>query len=137
MVNNMTFERQATDGKFVAFGKKKAKPNSYLVEEKEYLECVVQNVKPSTKFGLILEVKTKDVPDTLLVVGNTILRRELGYEWNDFEKEKGDFDKLKPIEECQVNYRVQSSDKIRIHFEGMVKGKKGNDAYGIFVEVDK
>ena len=132
----MTFVRQSSGGTFVAFGKEKAKDNSFVVEAGKYLEGYVQEVKGNDKFGVILEVKSKASPETLVVTGTTVLNRELGYEWEDVG-DKGKFDKLKPIEECQSDYRVVNGDLIRINFEGMIKTKRGKDAYKLFVEVDK
>lgn len=132
----MTFERQSAGGKFVAFGKDKAKENSFVVEAGKYLEGYVQEVKGNDKFGVILEVKSKACPETLVVTGTTVLNRELGYEWDDGDN-KGDFDELMDIEECQSDYRVVKGDLIRINFEGMIKTKKGKDAYKLYVEVDR
>jgi len=134
----MTFERQSTGGKFVAFGKAKAKENSFVVEAKKYLEGYVQEIKGNDKFGVILEINSKACPETLVVTGTTVLNRELGYEWDkDKPDDKGDFEKLLPLEECQSDYRVAKGDLIRINFEGMIKTKKGKDAYKLFVEVDR
>ena len=93
-------------------------------------------MKGNDKFGVILELNSKACSETLVVTGTTVLNRELGYEWEDTNN-KGDFDELKDIEECQSNYRVKKGDLIRINFEGMIKTKKGKDAYKLFVEVDR
>ena len=97
----------------------------------------MQEVKGNDKFGVILEINSKACPETLVVTGTTVLNRELGYEWADEAANKGDFDELKNLEECSSDYRVVKGDLIRINFEGMIKTKRGKDAYKLYVEVDR
>ena len=85
---------------------------------------------------MILEIKSKACPETLVVTGTTVLNRELGYEWSDVEN-KGDFDELKDLEECSSDYRVVKGDLIRINFVGMIQTKRGKAAYQLYVEVDQ
>ena len=131
----MAFERQSTDGKFVAFGKARGKEGSHIIKKGEYIECFIQNIKHNEKFGVIVEVKTEAVEDPLIITGSTILNKELGYEWE--EGKKGIEEYLLDIERCSATYRVVSGDKVRIHFDGMIPVKGGNEAYDLWVEVDK
>jgi len=123
----MAFVAQNAGGKFVAWGDKKAKENSYIVKEGENITGKVLKIKDSNTYGKILEVKSKESEEPLIITGTTILIRELGY----IKDDKGKFvpsSSVKPVKE---------GDIIRITFKGMIKTKRGKDAYDLMVEVDR
>ena len=122
----MAFVAQNAGGKFVAWGKKNAKENSFIVEAGQALTGKVLNIKNSKTYGKIIELKTKDDPDTLIITGTTILLRELGY-----NKTKDGVVESKSVKP------VRKDDVIRITFKGMLKTEKGKDAYNFMVEVDR
>lgn len=130
----MSFERQNAGGKFVAWTPKgkKAKENSYVVKEGEYLEAVVTNTKPSEKYGVIFELKAKDCDETLVAPASARLRSEMGYLYaEDVAPYKTLLD-----EKEQTVYRVKIGDLVRVHFDGMQPSKNG-EFYDLWVEVDK
>lgn len=133
----MGFERNTSTGTFVAWGKEKAKEESFIIEQGKHLEGVVRNIKDSLKFVKIFEVETKVGKETktIIVPGTTILCREMGYEYKTNDRNEKI---VLPADEQSAEYRVQNGDRIRIHFEGMLPAKAGkNEAYNLWVEVDK
>lgn len=84
-------------------------------------------IKNSNTYGKILDLKTKESEEPLIITGTTILLRELGYVKDD---------KGKVIPSSSVK-PVKEGDIIRITFRGMIKTKKGKDAYDLMVEVDR
>ena len=124
----MTFQAQEANGRFIAWGKKKAKDNSYIVEENKPFTAKVLDIRESDKYGYIFELKTKDCDDVLIAPGNTNLRRLMGYEVDENGELK---------EKQSVKKSVEVGDTIRITFLGMVKGKRGKEAYTYKLEVDR
>lgn len=127
----MAFVAQNAGGKFVAWGKKNAKENSYVVKEGGSVTGKVLQIKDSTTYGKILELKTKDNDEPLIITGTTFLLRELGYEKTTDDKGE------EYIVESKSVTPVKKDDVIRITFKGMVKTKHGKDAYDLMVEVDR
>jgi hypothetical protein len=127
----MAFEKQTSSGKFVAWGKKKARENSFIVDEGKNITGKVIKLRKSDKYGVIIELKTKEDDEPIVVMGTTILNRELGY-----IKIKTDDDKIKWVENPAM-YVVKEGDVIRITFNGYIAISGGNDAYDLTVEVDR
>ena len=127
----MAFVAQNAGGKFVAWGKKNAKENSYVVKEGGSVTGKVLQIKDSTTYGKILELKTKDNDEPLIITGTTFLLRELGYEKTTDDKGE------EYIVESKSVTPVKKDDVIQITFKGMVKTKHGKDAYDLMVEVDR
>jgi ribosomal 50S subunit-recycling heat shock protein len=128
----MVFESQTPNGRFVAWGEKKAKENSFIVKEKGKLTGKVIKIKDSPKFGKIFELEVKNEKTPLVVLGSTILNREMGY---DYEI---DSEGNKVLVASKTSKPVVVGDTIRITFNGMLKmGKGKNDAYDLKVEVDR
>ena len=135
----MTYEEQEQSGKFIAWGIKKAKENSYVVKQDKPEEFLVLNIKPSDKYGYIFEFQSKKCEEPLIAPGNGNLRRLMGYELQT--NDKGDFvkdaDGIPLLKEKQsVKTPVQISDKVRITFLGMAKGKRG-ESYTYKIELDR
>lgn len=135
----MTYEEQEQSGKFIAWGVEKAKENSYIVKQDKPEEFLVLDIKPSDKYGYIFEFQSKKSEEPLIATGNGNLRRLMGYELQT--NDKGDFIKDQdgiPIlkEKQSVKKPVQISDKVRITFLGMAKGKRG-ESYTYKIEVDR
>lgn len=135
----MTYQEQEQSGKFVAWGKKKAKENSYIVKQDKPEEFLVLDIKPSDKYGYIFEFQSKKSEEPLIAPGNGNLRRLMGYELQT--NDKGDFindqDGVPLLKEKQsVKKPVQIGDKVRITFLGMAKGKRG-ESYTYKIEVDR
>jgi hypothetical protein len=128
----MAFVNQTEGGRFVSFGKKKEE-NNFLVKKGESIEGKVVTLKNSNKYGKILELKVKGEEDNLIVVGSTILIRELGYRKIDDKKPTYESN---ITEREEVEFVVVEGDVIRITFNGMIKTGKGNDAYDLKVEKD-
>ena len=127
----MAFERQSSDGIFVAWGKENAKENSFVVKEKGSVTGVVIAKKHSDKYGVILELKPEESDEPLIIPGTTILNKELGY-----MKETDDDGKVKWVEN-PTKQVVKEGDVIRITFKGMIPVKGGRSAYDLMVEVDR
>lgn len=128
----MAFVGQTGDGKFVSWGKKKA-DESFLVKKGESITGKVLKIKHSDKYGKILELKIKGEEEPLIIVGTTILIRELGYEKinNDDSTYENNIRERK-----DANFIVEEGDVIRITFDGMLSTKGGNEAYDFTVEKD-
>lgn len=132
--NVFAFIGQSAGGKFVAWGKKNAKDESFIVKEGGTVTGKVLAIKHSDRYGKILDLKTKEETEPLIITGTTILVRELGYEKIDM--------KLPTYENnIQVNeeaaFVIEKGDVIRITFRGMIPTKNGNEAYDIMVEKDQ
>jgi len=113
------WETQEEKVKFVAFGKERAKEGSYVVEEGETLEGVIENIKESTKgYGHIYQLRTKGVEEALLVLGCTDLNNKLGYGNTAIPA-------------------VQVGDEVRITFTGMKPTKRGKQMYLFKVAVKR
>lgn len=128
----MTFQEQETEGRFIAWGEEKAKENSYVVKENKPFEALVQDIKPSGKYGYIFEFKTKDCDEALIAPGNTALKRGMGYET---VKDKNGDEVLK--EKQSVAKPVVIGDTVRITYLGMTPTRGGNDMYNFKIEVDR
>ena len=126
----MAFVDMNEGGTFVVWGKEhaKGKENSYIVEEGKSITCMVTRIKDSPKYGLILEVKSKEYEDPLLILGTTILLSKLGYQK---DKETGKAIPLGGVD-C-----VKEEEVIRITFVGMIPTKQGKKAYDFKIEVDR
>lgn len=122
----MVFQRRSREGKFVAWGKDKARDESHVVEAGKYLEGLITETKESDTYGMVYTLKVKGVDDPLIITGTTILNREMGYPKND---ETGEIIKDEDA--------VGVGDKVRIHFDGMKPSKNGKDTYQFTVEVDR
>jgi len=113
------WQTQEENVKFVAFGKKAAKPDSYVVKEGETLEGVIENIKDSSKgYGKIYTVRTKGVDESLIVLGKTDLNNQMGY---------GN----------TATVPVIAGDEVRITFKGMKPTKRGKSMYTFSVEVKR
>jgi hypothetical protein len=128
----MTFQEQEVTGKFIAWGNDNAKENSYVVEENKPFTALVQDIKPSGKYGFIFEFKSKDCDEPLIATGNTSLKRGMGYET---EKDKNGDEVLKAKQ--SVAQAVVIGDTVRITFLGMTPTQKGNPMYNFRIEVDR
>lgn len=128
----MAFVNQTGDGKFVAWGKEKGE-NSFVVKKGKSITGKVLKIKSSDKYGKILELKTKEESEPLIIVGTTILVRELGYTKIDSKKNTYE-NNIKEREDA--SFTVNENDVIRITFNGMLKTKTGNDAYDLTIEKD-
>jgi len=110
---------QEENVKFVAFGKKNAKEDSYIIKKGETLEGVLENVKDSSKgYGKIYQIRTKGVEEALIVLGKTDLNNKLGYGNTAVEP-------------------VVAGDEVRITFDGMVPTKRGKEMYTFTVQVKR
>ena len=127
----MAFTRNVEAGKFVAWGKKKAKENSYVVEKGKALEGTVTNVKDSDKYYKIFEISVKGEDDVVIVTGTKRIRDEFGYAAN---LKDGSWIPV-PLEEQKAISQVKPGDKVRVHFEGMKKTKAG-EMYDLWCEID-
>jgi hypothetical protein len=115
----MSWETQEENARFVAFGKNKAKENSYVIEEGKTLEGVIEQIKPSDKgYKYIYQLRSKGVEESLIVLGCTDLNNKLGY-GNSAVK------------------RVSEGDEVRIKFLGMKPTKKGKEMYTFEVQVKR
>lgn len=128
----MTFQEQETTCKFVAWGEKNAKDNSYVVKKDEALTGIIMDIKESGKYGFIFELKIKECDENLILTGNTTLKRGLGYETVTDKKTK-----LQVLKEKQsVAKPVVVGDKVRITFRGMLPSRQG-EMYDFKIEVDR
>lgn len=75
------FEKVEEKVKFVAWGKgNKKDENSYVVNEGETLEGIIEQIKDSTKgYGKIYTLRTKDCEEPIVITGKTDLNNKLGY----------------------------------------------------------
>jgi hypothetical protein len=113
------WEEQTENTLFVAWGKKKAKENSYVIEKDETLECVMEKIKPSDKgYRYIYQVRTKGVEPALILLGCSDLNNKLGY---------GNVG-VKPVAE---------GDEVRITFTGMQPTKNKKEMYTFKVLVKR
>lgn len=124
----MAYTRNVETGQFVAWGKKKAKENSYIVKEGSVLEGTITTVKDSDKYGKIFEVTPKGEDAPVIIPATKRIRDELGYATDQ------DGNAI-PLDKQKAKYQVQPGDKVRFHFEGMKKTKSGQ-MYDIWIEVD-
>ena len=129
----MAFMEMDSGGTFVAWGKDKAKENSYVVEKGESITGLVVKSKTSDNYGKILELKIKDNDDNLIILGTSILIKKLGYEKIDekLNTYKDNFQAQHGVEPITVG------DKIRITFNGMIPARNGKEAYDFKLEVDR
>jgi len=129
----MAFMEMDSGGTFIAWGKEKAKENSYVVEKGESITGVVLKLKSSDNYGKIMEIKIKENDDNLIVLGTSILIKKLGYEKVD--------EKLATYKDnIQAQHGVDPvdvGDKIRITFNGMIPARNGKEAYDFKLEVDR
>jgi len=129
----MAYVEMDSGGTFVAFGKDKAKENSYIVEKGESIDGVVLKLKSSDSYGKIMELKIKGNDDNLIVLGTSILIKKLGYEKVD--------EKLNTYKDnLQAQHGIEPitvGDKIRITFNGMIPARNGKEAYDFKLEVDR
>lgn len=131
----MTFVRQnTTNATFVAWGEPKGE-NSYVVKEKESLEAVVTDIRPHETYKQIFELKSKATPKTLTMLGNTALRRLMGYGLVKKGTVEVANDSLSDSDPDKT-YVVQIGDTVLIKYKGMAKTKAGRDAYTFDVQVD-
>jgi hypothetical protein len=132
---NMGYVRQTTmNSTFVSWGKPKG-DHSLVVEKDKLLEGVISDIRQNDTYKYIFELKTKQRPEPVLVLGTTALLRLFGYGmFKDGESEIENI-KLKDTDPNKV-YVIQKGDKVLIIFKGMVKTKSGKDAYTFDVEVD-
>jgi len=126
----MVFVDMSEGGTFVVWGKEnaKGKENSFIVEKGKSLTGIITRIKDSPKYGLILEVKSKEYEDPLIILGTTILLSKLGYQR---DKESG---KATPL--SGVKY-AKEEEVVRITFLGMIPTKQGKKAYDFKVEADR
>jgi hypothetical protein len=111
------WETQEEASKFVAFGKNKARENSYVIEEGQVLEGVIEQIKDSDKgYKKIYQLRTKGVEEALIVLGSVDLNNKLGYGNTAVP-------------------RVVEGDEVRIKFTGMKPTKKGKSMYTFEVSV--
>ena len=136
----MSFERQSSGGTFVIWGKSNlnpsfAKETSFVVDEGDFLEAVVNDIKESDTYGRIFEVTAKEHDGPLVVTGTTMLLRETGYMRDEDKQELPENEQ--PVVKSGGK-RVVLGDKLRIHFNGMTTPKPGKKAaYDLWVEVDR
>ncbi|MFO8022254.1 MAG: hypothetical protein R6U65_07295 [Perlabentimonas sp.] len=104
----MHYEKVEEDVLFIAWGKQAVKnEKSYLVNEGETVEGIIDQIKDSTKnYRKIYTLRVKGVDKPIIVTGKTDLNNKLGY---------GNM-AIKPV---QVN------DGVRITFVGKYKTKIG------------
>jgi len=131
----MAFVRQSTtNATFVAWGEPKG-DNSYVVKENESLEAIVTDIRPNDTYKQIFELKSKATPKTLTALGNTALRRLMGYG----TVKKGNMEVANdslPDSDPDKTYVVQIGDKVLITYKGKAKTKAGRQAYTFDVQVD-
>lgn len=126
--------QNTTNATFVSWGEPKGE-NSYVIKEKESIEAIVTDVRDHHTYKWIFELKSKDTPKTLTMLGTTALCRLLGYgmvkkgtqEVPNIELKDSDPDKT---------YTVQIGDKVLVAYKGKVKVKNGKLAYTFDVQVD-
>lgn len=123
----MAFVELNSGGKFVAWGKEKAKDNSYVVLEKKSVTGLITKMKTSKKYGKIIELKSKECEEPLIIIGTKMLLGGLGYQQDD----EGNVSEIAGVDS------VKENDVIRITFNGMIPTNKGNPAYDLKVEVDR
>lgn len=112
-----TFIRQEENTKFVAWGKKNARKDSYVVETGDVLEAIVLNIKDSQLYKKIYEVQpVGDNQPKLILTGKTSLNDEMGYGTKAVQK-------------------VVIGDLVQIKFVGMQKTRTGKDRYVFEVAV--
>ena len=128
----MSYTRNVETGKFVAWGKNKAKENSYIVKEGELLEGKVVSVKDSEKYFKIFEIQPKGEDEVVIVTATKRIRDEFGYA---AEKDSKNNWTPIPLDKQKAKTQVKAGDKVRIHFEGMKKTKSGQ-MYDLWTEVD-
>lgn len=77
----MKFEKVEEEVKFVAWGSDNAKNDkSYVVEEGNQLEGIIEQIKDSTKaYRKIYILRVKGVEEPIVVTGKTDLNNKLGY----------------------------------------------------------
>jgi tRNA A37 threonylcarbamoyladenosine synthetase subunit TsaC/SUA5/YrdC len=126
-------EMNRGDGIFVAWGEDKAKPNSYVVKKGESITGMVTRMKNSDSYGKILELKTKDHDEPLIILGTTILMDSLGY----VKKDKSKMTWADNMMEKPNVVPVKENDVVRITFKGMLPTKHGKAAYDFKIEVDR
>ena len=111
------WEEQEENSRFVAFGKAKAKEGSYVVNEGDVLEGVIEAIKDTDKgYGKIYQLRSKGVEEALIVLGCVDLNNKLGYGNTAVPK-------------------VVEGDEVRITFTGMKPTKKGKSMYTFKVQV--
>lgn len=126
-------EMNRGDGIFVAWGKEKAKENSYIVEKGQSITGMVTRLKDSENYGKIMELKIKEHEEPLIILGTTILVDGLGYE----KKDKSKTTWKDNIQAKAAVEPVKENDVIRITFKGMLPTKQGKAAYDFKIEVDR
>jgi len=114
----MAFQEQREEIIFVAFGKENAKENSYIVNEGEALEGLVEKIRDSQMYKKVYQLRVKGVDKPLVITGKMGLVEQMGHG----EKQ------VEPVKE---------GDLVRITYIGMFKTGKGKDAYKFKVEVDR
>jgi len=114
----MAFTEQREEIIFVAFGKEKAKQNSYIVEEGKSVEGILLKVTDSPMYKKVYQLQVKGVDKPLVITGKTALNEQMGYGTKDVPQ-------------------VKEGDLIRITYLGMYRTGKGKDAYKFKVEVDR
>jgi len=126
-----TWKKQNPSGTFVAWGKDKAKDeNSFVVEAGNTLQGIIKDIKPSDTYGTIYTLAIKESESDIIVLGTTILNKNMGYVR---DKDK----KVLPQEMQSGGYTVQVGDEIRIIFNGTKQTARGKDAYLLDVEVNR
>lgn len=115
----MAFQELREEVVFVAFGKEKAKSNSYVVDLNQSIEGIVEKIRDSTMYKKVYQLRVKGVDKPVVITGKVGLVEQMGHG-----------DKIIPNP-------VKEGDLIRITYLGMFKTGKGKDAYNFKVEVDK
>jgi hypothetical protein len=114
----MAYQEQREEVIFVAFGKEKARENSYVVLEGNTLEGIVEKIRDSQMYKKVYQFRVKGVDKPVVVTGKQGLVEKMGHGES-------------PVEP------VKEGDLVRITYIGMFKTGKGKDAYNFKVEVDR
>jgi len=126
-----TWKKQSEGGLFACWGKGSSKgENSLVFDIDQPLQGIVKDIKPSPTYGTIWTLATKEHESDVIVLGTTVLIKNMGYERDD----KGI---LLPEEMQSSGYTVKHGDEIRITFKGTKKNSKGKDTFLMDVEVNR
>jgi hypothetical protein len=115
------FEKVEERVKFVAWGKgNKKDANSYVVEEGNTIEGIIEQIKDSTKgYGKIYTLRVKDSEEPVVITGKTDLNNKLGYGTMAVKPvEKGD--------EVQITYTGRYQTKLGKGYRFEVAVKRNN-----------
>ncbi len=123
----MAFMETTPSGTYVSWGKENARENSVIVEEGKSITGVITQLKDSAKYGFVLEIKTKEHDEPLVVLGSAVLLTKMGYQKN----EQGIAVPVKGTD------HVKEEEVVRITYLGQIPTKHGKKAYDFKVEVDR